>query len=45
LLSTIVEVLEERQDLLAEVLEKVLENMGLVTAMTAGEKSEEVSRE
>jgi ribosomal protein L12E/L44/L45/RPP1/RPP2 len=43
--AAIVEVLEERKDLLAEVLEEVLENIGLITAIKAGEESEKVSRE
>lgn len=43
--AAIIEVLEERKDLLVEVLEEVLEDMGLITAMKAGEESAEVSRE
>ena len=43
--AAIIEVFEERKDLLVEVLEEVLEDIGLITAMKAGEESAEVSRE
>jgi hypothetical protein len=42
--DAVVEVLEERQDLLREALQESLEDMALLKAMQAGEKSPLVSR-
>ena len=39
------EVLEERQDLFAEIVMDALEDFAMVRAIQEGEKSEEVSRE
>ena len=42
--SAIVEVLEERKDLLREVLEEALEDIALAHAIEEGEQSEPVTR-
>jgi SAM-dependent MidA family methyltransferase len=42
--SAIVEILEERKDLVREVLEEVLEDIALVRAIKEGEQSELVAR-
>ncbi|CAN5241139.1 hypothetical protein BH20GEM2_BH20GEM2_03460 [soil metagenome] len=42
--AALVEVLEERGDLLRDVLAEVLEDLALVQAIQEGEPSEEVSR-
>jgi hypothetical protein len=41
----IVEVLEERKDLMRDLLEEVLEDIALVRAIEAGEQSGTVSRD
>lgn len=43
--SAIVEVLEERRDLVREVLEEALEDIALARAIDEGEQSELVSRD
>ena len=43
--DAIVEVLEERQDLFAEIFAEAIEEIGLVRAIREGEKTEDVSRE
>jgi len=43
--DAIVEVLEERQDLFAEIVAEAIEDIGLVRAIREGEKTEDVSRE
>lgn len=42
--DAVVEVLEERRDLLRDALQESLEDMALVRAIQAGEKSPSVSR-
>ncbi len=43
--EALAEVLEERQDLFAEIVMEALEDFALVRAIQEGEDSEEVSRE
>lgn len=43
--SAIVEILEERKDLVREVLEEALEDIALARAIEEGEQSELVSRD
>ncbi len=43
--EALTEVLEERQDLFAEIVMEALEDFALVRAIQEGEDSEEVSRE
>ncbi len=43
--EALAEVLEERQDLFAEIVMEALEDFALVRAIQKGENSEEVSRE
>ena len=43
--AAIVEVLEERSDLLRDVMAEVIEEVALVRAIQEGEESEPVSRE
>ncbi len=43
--EALAEVLEERQDLFAEIVMEALEDFALVRAIQEGENSEEVSRE
>jgi hypothetical protein len=43
--TAIVEVLEERKDLVRDVLEEVLEDIALVRAIEAGEQTGTVSRD
>lgn len=43
--SAIVEILEERKDLVREVLEEALEDIALARAMEEGEQSELVTRD
>lgn len=43
--AALVEVLEERGDLLRDVLAEVLEDVALIHAIREGEESHEVSRE
>lgn len=42
--TAVVEVLEERQDLLRDALQESLEDMAMLKAIQAGEKSRTVSR-
>ena len=44
-MEALAEVLEERQDLFAEIVMEALEDFALVRAIQEGEDSEEVSRE
>jgi len=43
--SAIVEILEERKDLVREVLEEALEDIALARAIAEGEQSEPVARD
>ena len=43
--AAIVEVLEERQDLLRELFEEAIEDIGLARAIEEGEETELISRE
>jgi hypothetical protein len=43
--TAIIEVLEEREDLVRDLLEEVLEDIALVRAIEAGEQTETVSRD
>jgi hypothetical protein len=43
--TAIIEVLEERKDLVRDLLEEVLEDIALVRAIEAGEQTETVSRD
>ena len=43
--DAMIEVLEERHDLFAEIVAEALEDIGLVRAIQEGEKTEYVSRE
>jgi hypothetical protein len=43
--TAIVEVLEERKDLVRDLLEEVLEDMALARAIEAGEQTGTISRE
>lgn len=43
--SAIVEILEERKDLVREVLEEALEDIAVARAIEAGEQSELVNRD
>jgi hypothetical protein len=42
--TALLEVLEERKDLLREVIEETLEDIALARAIEAGQRTEEVSR-
>jgi hypothetical protein len=42
--TALTEVLEERKDLLREVIEETLEDIALARAIEAGQQTEEVSR-
>ena len=43
--TALVEVLEERQDLVRDLLEEALEDIGLIRAIEAGEQTGTVSRD